>query len=116
MLAELTFALDIVCIGLAIVGFYFSYRLWSSLGRHGITGWLMLAMTYSVFLRFVSIFKDFNLNWKWLDYSRTIALPLYLFLAIGLCGLYSQVRNKLTGNGHNKLKWLHIFINRKKHE
>ena len=113
MLTTLTFILDIICIGLASVGLLFAYRLWSSLGKHGITGWLMLAMVYSVFLRIVSIFKDFNLNWTWLNYSRQIAFPLYLFLTIGLIGLYSQVKNKLDGNGHHKLKWLHIFRNKK---
>ena len=107
------FFLDIICIGLALLGFYFAYRLWSLLGRHGVTLWLMSAMVWAIFLRFISIFKDFNLTWTWLNYIRQLAFPLYLFLTIGFAGLFIQVKNKMEGNGHHGI-W-NLFSRERKH-
>ena len=106
---------DVICIVFAVVGFYYAYKLWSALGKHGITIWLMCAMIWSIFLRVINLLKDFNVNWSWFSYKSQLATPLYLFLTIGLCGLYYQVTNKLEGNGHkNVWAWLWRFITRKK--
>jgi hypothetical protein len=96
----LTVIFDIASILFAIIGFIFAFKLWSSLGRHGITWWLLAAMIWAIILRLMSIGLDIGLKWNWLNYARQSAFPLYLFLTLGFWGLFNQVKNKLEGNGH----------------
>ena len=112
MLNYVLFFTDILSIILAIIGCYFAYQLWNLLGRHGITLWLMAAMIWAILLRMISIFKDFNLTWTWLNYSRQFAFPLYLFLAIGMAELFAQVKGKMEGNGHGS--WLKKLFRKRK--
>jgi hypothetical protein len=96
----LTVILDIVSILFAALGFVSVLKLWSKLGKHGVTWWLLAAMIWAIFLRFMSIGLDLGLKWSWLNYARQSAFPLYIFLAVGFYGLYEQVSDKLEGNGH----------------
>jgi hypothetical protein len=112
MLNYLFFA-DTTALILSGLGAYFAYRLWASLGKYGITLWLLLAMVYSSLIRVTFIFKDCGYHWDWLNYSRQYSFPLYVFLTIGLGGLFYQVKNKLEGNGH-KGNWLSYLFHRKK--
>lgn len=89
------FVLDIISVLLTFAGFFFAYKLWAILGKHGVTVWLLCAMVWAIFLRMISIFHDIGLTWVWLNYSRQLAFPLYLFLLIGLYGLFSQVRRSI---------------------
>jgi|GEM_PF-1359942 hypothetical protein len=117
---NLWFWFDILSTIFAVITLFFAYRLWAMLGRHGIAIWLILALAWAIFLRVTNIALDVNCEWTWLKNSGHYTLPLYIFLAIGVWGLYRQVKDKLTikeVEDSNKEKWswfLNLGIKKKK--
>jgi hypothetical protein len=99
---------DVASMIAALIALYFAFMLWTMMGRHGITVWLMLALLYALFLRITNISTDFSFNWYWMENSMHFTFPVYLFLALGIWGLYRQVKDRLTTkeiNNSNKKRW-----------
>jgi hypothetical protein len=91
---------DILILIVCIVALYVAFRLWSLLGRKGITSWFMLAMIYAILLRTLSLLTDCGVTTGILTATKVLAFPMYVLLALGLWCLYRQVDEKLSGNGH----------------
>jgi ABC-type uncharacterized transport system permease subunit len=94
--------IDILILLICLFGVCVAYRLWVTLGSKGMTTWFLGAMVYSVGLRVLSLMADIDVQWGLLDYTRVFALPLYLFLVIGMVGILNEVTKKMKGNGKKK--------------
>lgn len=95
--------IDILTILVCIYGFYITFKLWCLMGKTGMITWLLWAMLYAVGLRCLSLFADMeSVNFKLLEYTRSYAIPLYIFLVMGVWGIYKQVNKKFHGNGKKK--------------
>jgi hypothetical protein len=87
---------DIVIIIVCVIGFFLAYRVWCIMGKRGITSWFMLAMLYAVILRTFSLLSDMDVIHDFADYSKAMALPLYILLLMGLWGIYRQIKHAIT--------------------
>ena len=109
----LAIVLDILILVTCAIGLYVAYRLWSLLGKQGITSWFMLAFVYAFLLRMASLFSDMGL--LGMNTPRYLAFPMYVLFVLGLWGLHWQVRVKLVGNGEHTLKRLWNWLLGKEH-
>lgn len=109
---ELFVVSDIVILAICIIGFYIAFRLWSLLGKQGITSWFMLAFLYAIVLRSLSLCVDLKLMPGLFELTKALALPLYLLLVLGLWGLHWQVRVKLLGQENKFHKIINWLINK----
>jgi hypothetical protein len=94
-MTALILILDFLILFICMISTYFSYRLWVLLGRRGLTVWFMYGMIYSVILRLTSIASDAGLRSVITEYTRVTAAPMYIFLLLGLVGLYRQVSHTI---------------------
>jgi hypothetical protein len=98
---NVTFSVIIsICVLIACaLGFIVSFRLWSLLGKSGITSWFMLAFTYAIGLRTLSLLGDLGYGGGMMDYTRPLSFPMYVMFVLGVAGLLRQVR-KAMRTGH----------------
>ncbi len=90
--------IDAVILAICVLMVYVTYSLWCLLGKKGLTTWLVIAAGYSVLLRIVSLLADTSIYWDvpaFVNYSRVLALPMYICLLLGLFGLLREVKDKL---------------------
>jgi hypothetical protein len=90
----LAVVLDIIILVFCGLGVWVAYLLWCLLGKKGITSWFLLAFIYGILLRVCSLISDLGL--LGMDSPRYLALPLYILLALGLYGLFKQVRKAMS--------------------
>jgi hypothetical protein len=87
--------LDFIILAICILAAWVTYCLWCMLGKRGLVTWLVYAMGYAILLRLLSVLSDAGYSWGIVSYTRVLALPMYLFLLLGLWGMYQQVASKL---------------------
>lgn len=105
--------IDILILFIIMASLFYAFKLWVLLGRHGLVTWLVLAMVYAIPLRSLSLCADIGMSGALFNYTRILALPLYIFLLLGFWGLFQQVDRKLK-NEPNPVNWLRKLLHRNK--